>query len=74
MCGKDGAQRRVYKLKEEHERRGDRNRKRKKRKRDVNKKEESEKREKELRESLEKNLHCTNFKTLNVLESESFEE
>ena len=43
MCGKDGAQRRVYKLKEEHERGGDQNRKRKKRKRDVDKKEESEK-------------------------------
>ena len=48
MCGKDGAQRGVYKLKEEHERRGIRTEK-EKRKRDVNKKEESEKREKELR-------------------------
>ena len=32
MCGEDGTQRGIYKLKEEHEERGDRNRKRKERK------------------------------------------
>ena len=52
MCGKDGAQRGVYKLKEEHEEE-DGNRK-KKRKKDINRKEESKKREKELHWSLEK--------------------
>ena len=48
MCGKDGAQRGVYKRKEEHERGGIRTEK-EERKRDVDKKEESEKKEKELR-------------------------
>ena len=48
MCGNDGAQRGVYKLKEKHEK-GGRGTEKGKRKRDVNKKEESEKKEKELR-------------------------
>ena len=35
MCGKDGVQRRVYKLKEEHESKGDRNRKKEKREKET---------------------------------------
>ena len=46
MCGKDGMQRGVYKLKEEHEERG--SEQKKKREREINKKEESKSREKEL--------------------------
>ena len=47
MCGEDGIQRGVYKLKEEHAEKGDRNRKRKKREKH-RKKKKSKKREKEL--------------------------
>ena len=39
MCGKDGAQRGVYKLKEEHEEKGSREKKRSVK--DINKKEEN---------------------------------
>ena len=46
MCGKDGAQRGVYKLKEEHEERG--SEQKKKREKDISKKEESKSRGKEL--------------------------
>ena len=46
MCGKDGAQMGVYKLKEEHEERGSGLKKRKEK--DINKKEESKSGEKEL--------------------------
>ena len=46
MCGEDGTQRGVYKLKEEHEERG--SEQKKKREKDINRKEESKSREKEL--------------------------
>ena len=55
MCGKDGTQRGVYKLKEEHEKKGDRNRKRKGRETQT-KKEESKSREEELHGSLKKTI------------------
>ena len=63
MCGKNGAQRGVYKLTEEHEEE-DRNRNRKEEK-DINRKEESKKREKELHWS--ENVRCTNFRSLTFL-------
>ena len=46
VCGEDGTQRRVYKLKEEHEEGG--SKKRKRGKKDINQKEENKRREKEL--------------------------
>ena len=46
MCGEDGTQRRIYKLKEEHEEKG--SEKRKRRVKDINQKEENKRREKEL--------------------------
>ena len=52
MCGEDGAQRGVYKLKEEHEEGG--SKQKKKREKDINRKEESKSREKELHWSLNK--------------------
>ena len=61
VCGKDGAQREVYKLKEEHEEK-DWNRKRKGKKKNINRKEESESREKEL--------HWSQKKTFIVLTSD----
>ena len=48
VCGKDGAQRGVYKLKEEHERK-EIGTEKERRRTDLNKKEESKRREKELR-------------------------
>ena len=45
MCGEDGTQRRVYKLKEEHEERGSGEKKRSVK--DINKKEENKCRKKE---------------------------
>ena len=53
MCGKDGTQRGVYKLKEEHEERGEQ---KKKRERNTDKKEESKSREEELHWSLKKTI------------------
>ena len=52
MCGEDGAQRGVYKLKEEHEEGG--SEQKKKREKDINRKEESKSREKELHWSPKK--------------------
>ena len=65
MCGKDGAQRGVYKLKEEHEEE-DRNRKRKEKK-NINRKEESKKREKRVALVTKENVRCTNFRSLTFL-------
>ena len=54
MCGMDGTQRGVYKLKEEHEEEGSGQKKR--REKDINKKEESKSSEKELHWSLKKTI------------------
>ena len=54
MCGEDGTQRRVYKLKEEHEERGSGEKKRSVK--DINKKEENKRRKKELYCSLKKTI------------------
>ena len=66
MCGKDGAQRGVYKLKEEHEEGG--SEQKKKREKDINRKEESKSREKKRIALITKeNVRCTNFRPLTCL-------
>ena len=72
MCGKDGTQRGVYKLKGEHER-GDRNRKRKKKKRRKQERKKGEKKRVVL-VTREKRSIVPIEKTLNVHESESLED
>ena len=59
MCGKDGTQRGVYKLKGEHER-SDRNRKRKENKRRKQERIKGEKKKGVVLVTREKNIYCTN--------------
>ena len=60
MCGEDGRQRVVYKLKEEHARKEDRNRKKKKEKH--RQRERAKREERELYQLQKKNDRCANLR------------
>ena len=72
MCGEDGTQRGVYKLKEEHEERGGSEEK-KKREKDIDKKEESKSRKKRIALITKENDRCTSFRPLIYVRVNSFE-
>ena len=60
MYGEDGTQRVVYKLKEEHARRGGNKKKKKKKKREQRQRKKSEKRKRTVSITIE-NDRCTSF-------------
>ena len=71
MCGKDGAQMGVYKLKEEHEERGIGIEKRR-RKKDIRRKRRKKEKEGRIALVTKQNVRCVNFRTLRYLRVKSF--
>ena len=70
MCGKDRAQRGVYKLKEEHEEKG--SEQKRKGGKDINRKRRKKEKERRIALVTKQNVRCVNFRTLRYLRVKSF--